>query len=275
MAKRQSLLEILKSNDLYDLRIILGEHHLDLDTLKNDIKLGEAQSLCNSLGFSKKEAQQFLKLMGIIHGTHLEPNQNNRNMTMKLALIGDSAVGKTCLMNRYINGVYSASTKSTIGTDFALCEETLSDDTNMRIQIWDTAGQERFRSISQTYYRHADAVVVCFDVTRPVTYQHCRSWSREIENYGTSDVTVIFAGCKADESVASRVSVEEKAQEIMDQYGKLYCECSAKTGENVRNVFLTACELVMQRKRYNQNDTNVNLVNILRDTNNRRNGCEC
>ena len=246
----QQLNHILLSNDLHELSHPLNQNDIDLDTLKQDIKLTEVESLCSSFNLNQSQTQQFKALVEIVHSQDTKTNDTPSNkMSMTLAIVGDSNVGKTSLIQRYVNDVFIETIHPTIGGDFFECQEILSDDTKMELSIWDTAGQERFQSICNVYYKNADAIIVCFDVSSDITFEHCENWTKQIEEYGRDNVVVIFAGCKADNHKTNRKSVDAKAKQIMERFGKLYCECSAKTGENVRNVFLTAAELVMKQQR--------------------------
>ena len=104
-------------------------------------------------------------------------------MSMRMILVGDSGVGKTSLIQRYVKDVFNEKTIfPTIGADCFICEEILSDDTVMKLDIWDTAGQERYHSVCSTYYHKADAVIVCFDVGRDITFEHCHNWTEQIKN---------------------------------------------------------------------------------------------
>eukprot|EP01084_Bolivina_argentea_P108602 194092_1 len=192
---------------------------------------------------------------------------------MKIVLIGDSFVGKTNLMNRYVCNKFNESFHPNFHFDYMKKNEQLSDDSIMQIEIWDTAGQERYNSICSTYYHKADAIMVCFDITNQESLENCTKWRQQIEKYAKDDVIIILVGCKADELTDENIegsitpynyatndqfsSVDSHVLKIIDQpewenYSKtfctLYCKCSAKTGTNVRTAFLNAAELVLPKK---------------------------
>eukprot|EP00483_Globobulimina_turgida_P009337 UN09356 len=129
------------------------------------------------------------------HGIERKMDQGVRhrpcNELMKVVLIGDAGVGKTSLMQRYIFDKFIENNRSTIFVDLNHAYETLTDDTIMKMQIWDTAGQEEFQSLTTSYYKTADVVIVCFDVGRDVTLEHCTKWKFNIDEYGGEDVIVI------------------------------------------------------------------------------------
>jgi Ras-related protein Rab-7A len=97
---------------------------------------------------------------------------------LKIIILGDSGVGKTCLMQQYVENKWSSQYKATIGADF-LTKEVMMEDKLVTLQIWDTAGQERFQSLGVAFYRGADACILVFDITQPKTFQHLDSWRDE------------------------------------------------------------------------------------------------
>ena len=111
----------------------------------------------------------------------------------KLLLIGDSGVGKSCLLLRFADDTYTESYISTIGVDFKIRTIEL-DGKTIKLQIWDTAGQERFRSITQSYYRSAHALILVYDVSNQPTFDCCPDWLREIEEYASPKVLKVLVG---------------------------------------------------------------------------------
>ena len=102
----------------------------------------------------------------------------------KLVLIGDSGVGKSCLLLRFADDTYTESHISTIGVDFKIRTIQL-DGKTIKLQIWDTAGQERFRTITSSYYRGAHGIIVVYDTTDSETFEHVKTWLHEIERYAS------------------------------------------------------------------------------------------
>uniref|UniRef100_A0A4W6FD24 RAB7a, member RAS oncogene family n=1 Tax=Lates calcarifer TaxID=8187 RepID=A0A4W6FD24_LATCA len=103
---------------------------------------------------------------------------SRKKVLLKVIILGDSGVGKTSLMNQYVNKKFSNQYKATIGADF-LTKEVMVDDRLVTMQIWDTAGQERFQSLGVAFYRGADCCVLVFDVTAPNTFKTLDSWRDE------------------------------------------------------------------------------------------------
>lgn len=159
----------------------------------------------------------------------------------KLLLIGDSGVGKTCVLFRFSEDAFNATFISTIGIDFKIRTIEL-DGKKIKLQIWDTAGQERFHTITTQYYRQAMGIVLVYDVTNEKTFNNITNWLRNIEENAKEDVEKIIVGNKTDLESQRRVSTE-KAQKMAIEYGIKLIETSAKSNMNIESVFT---ELAMQ-----------------------------
>ena len=155
----------------------------------------------------------------------------------KVIIIGDSGTGKSSIVLRYCNNEFSDSFSATIGVDFKK-QYIKVDDKLIRINIWDTAGQERFRSITRSYYRHSDAVVIVFDITNKNTFINVKEWIIDICKFDRSVCPIILVGCKADREQHREVKVEE-INHLIESYplNISYVEASAKTGKNINNIF--------------------------------------
>lgn len=160
---------------------------------------------------------------------------NNRVCHFKLVLLGDSAVGKSCLVVRFVRDEFFEFQEPTIGAAFLTQTVTL-DDSTVKFEIWDTAGQERYRSLAPMYYRGAAAAIVVFDITKKDTFNGAKSWVKELQRRGDPNVVIALAGNKADMESKRKVQTEE-AQQYAQESDIIYMETSAKTALNVKNLF--------------------------------------
>ncbi|KAF7242272.1 Ras-related protein Rab-1A [Varanus komodoensis] len=163
----------------------------------------------------------------------------------KLLLIGDSGVGKSCLLLRFADDTYTDSYISTIGVDFKIRTIELEGRT-IKLQIWDTAGQERFRTITSSYYRGAHGIIVVYDVTDQDSFNNLHLWLEEINRYASENVNKLIVGNKSD--LASKKAVDyATAKEYADSLGVPFLETSAKTATNVEQAFLTMAAEIKNR----------------------------
>ena len=115
----------------------------------------------------------------------------------KLVLIGDSGVGKSCLLLRFADFSFQESYISTIGVDFRFRTVDIGDK-KVKLQIWDTAGQERFRTITSAYYRGADGIIMVYDVTNVESFENVKNWLKEVEDHASEDTCKLMIGNKND-----------------------------------------------------------------------------
>jgi len=184
---------------------------------------------------------------------HFSPVRLHPNVTMnpeydylfKLLLIGDSGVGKSCLLLRFADDTYTESYISTIGVDFKIRTIEL-DGKTVKLQIWDTAGQERFRTITSSYYRGAHGIVVVYDVTDMDSFNNVKQWLQEIDRYATEGVNKLLVGNKSDMS-DKKVVEYTVAKEFADSLGIPFLKTSAKNASNVEQAFLTMARQIKER----------------------------
>ncbi|XP_022447104.1 ras-related protein Rab-1B isoform X2 [Neophocaena asiaeorientalis asiaeorientalis] len=163
----------------------------------------------------------------------------------KLLLIGDSGVGKSCLLLRFADDTYTESYISTIGVDFKIRTIEL-DGKTIKLQIWDTAGQERFRTITSSYYRGAHGIIVVYDVTDQESYANVKQWLQEIDRYASENVNKLLVGNKSD-LTTKKVVDNTTAKEFADSLGIPFLETSAKNATNVEQAFLTMAAEIKRR----------------------------
>eukprot|EP00899_Mesostigma_viride_P016404 jgi/Mesvir1/24765/Mv22021-RA.1 len=163
----------------------------------------------------------------------------------KLLLIGDSGVGKSCLLLRFADDTYTESYISTIGVDFKIRTVEL-DGKTIKLQIWDTAGQERFRTITSSYYRGAHGIIVVYDVTDQESFNNVKQWLNEIDRYANENVNKLLVGNKSD-LTAKKVVDYQTAKSFADEFGIPFLETSAKNATNVEQAFMTMAAEIKNR----------------------------
>uniref|UniRef100_A0AAY5F1F1 RAB7A, member RAS oncogene family n=1 Tax=Electrophorus electricus TaxID=8005 RepID=A0AAY5F1F1_ELEEL len=175
---------------------------------------------------------------------------SRKKVLLKVIILGDSGVGKTSLMNQYVNNKFSNQYKATIGADF-LTKEVMVDDRLVTMQIWDTAGQERFQSLGVAFYRGADCCVLVYDVTAPNTFKTLDSWRdefliqaspRDPENF-----PFVVLGNKID--LENRQVTTKRAQAWCQSKNNIpYFETSAKEAINVDQAFQTIARNALKQE---------------------------
>jgi len=173
----------------------------------------------------------------------------------KVVLVGNAGVGKTCLVRKFTQGIFPPGQSSTIGVDFMIKTVRVGED-KVKLQIWDTAGQERFRSITQSYYRSAHAIVLVYDVSCQPSYDCLPEWLAEIEHYANQRVLKILVGNKCDKDEDREVPMSV-GQSFAEASGfDYFLETSALNATNVDTLFNeVACRLTQEMK---QNEAKYN-----------------
>jgi Ras-related protein Rab-1A len=165
------------------------------------------------------------------------PKNRKHDYLFKLLLIGDSNVGKSCLVSRFADNAYTELSHATTGVDFKIRTIEL-DGKAVKVQIWDTSGLQRFRSITSAYYRGAQGIWVVYDVTNMNSFNSVKAWLQEIDRFGAEGVKKFLIGNKSDEW-AKKVVEYTVAKEFADSLGISFLETSAKSASNVERAFLT------------------------------------
>eukprot|EP00668_Euglena_longa_P023932 GGOE01029878.1.p1 GENE.GGOE01029878.1~~GGOE01029878.1.p1 ORF type:complete len:219 (+),score=39.08 GGOE01029878.1:36-659(+) len=153
----------------------------------------------------------------------------------KTIIVGDSGVGKTCLLERFVDDRFLVDFATTIGVDFKLYVMQ-TDGKVIKLQIWDTAGQERFRGITNSFYRGANGILLCFDVTSARSFDNLSTWLEQIKQYAAPSTPIVLVGCKGDLGDKRQVAHSD-AVDFAKQIGSAYIETSSKDNVNVHNAF--------------------------------------
>lgn len=174
---------------------------------------------------------------------------NKYDKLFKIILTGDSGVGKSNILSKYINNEFLHESKSTIGVEF--CTKTLFiNDSVIKIQIWDTAGQERFRAITKAYYRGSHGIIMVYDVTSKKSFNNIEKWILESEESLDDKCIILLIGNKCDLINNRQVSYKE-GLDFAIKKKFLFIETSALNGDNIETAFVSLVDNIAK----NHNDT--------------------
>lgn len=209
-------------------------NELNFDTLSNDnLDIGD---------YSKDKVNDTSKYSDIYDNdyTHVKFN-------FKLILIGDIAVGKTSIFNRFNDNHFSIEYKCTINAHHKAKVITLNNKTIVNLQMWDTSGEEKYKAITRQYYNNAQGIMIVFDLSNRSTFDSVKKWMKEVLNYGPKQIEIIIIGNKSD--LEERAVKTEEAQLYADTIDSSYIEVSAKNGTNILLLFeLLATKMVQKFK---------------------------
>jgi len=168
------------------------------------------------------------------------------DLLFKLLLIGDSGVGKTCILFRFSDDAFNTTFISTIGIDFKIKTIELHGK-RIKLQIWDTAGQERFHTITTSYYRGAMGIMLVYDITNPKSFDNIAKWLRNIDEHANEDVEKMILGNKCD-MTEKRIISKEKGEAIAREHGIRFLETSAKANINIERAFIELAEAILKKQ---------------------------
>eukprot|EP01063_Lacrimia_lanifica_P014135 TRINITY_DN2078_c3_g3_i1.p1 TRINITY_DN2078_c3_g3~~TRINITY_DN2078_c3_g3_i1.p1 ORF type:complete len:231 (+),score=79.40 TRINITY_DN2078_c3_g3_i1:83-694(+) len=201
-------------------------------------------------------------------------SQQPHDLLLKVIIIGDTATGKSCLLQRFMNDAFIEDNTHTIGVEFgSKVVDTMGK--KVKLQIWDTAGTERYRGVTRTYYRGAGACLIVFDITARQSFSHVEQWLQDARSLAGDDIAVMLVGNKGDKADQREVSTME-ATTFAQENGMLYFETSALTGEYVDDAFVKLANIVVMR----QGDTGgaeneEGTVNLTGGRKEKKGGCAC
>ena len=166
--------------------------------------------------------------------------------TYKILTIGESGVGKTCILRRFVDNKFLKNHLATIGIDFKTKNLTVNNQT-IKLKIWDTAGQDRFRNITNQYYKGADGIALVFDLTDINTYEKIKDWMTQIKaNTKSEELGLVLLGNKKD--LDTRQITKAKGEELGNELGIDYFETSAASGEGIDEAFKHLSTIIMEKK---------------------------
>ena len=162
-------------------------------------------------------------------------NQNGYDMIFKIVLIGDTSVGKTNILSKYLSNEFDPDSKATVGVEFGTRDFQIENN-KVKVQIWDTAGQERYRSITNAYYKGAKGSLLVYDITNPKTFENLDKWLSDLKGNAEEKISVVLIGNKSDLEEERQVSIEE-GKEKAAFFKLAFMETSALNGNNIEKAF--------------------------------------
>lgn len=162
---------------------------------------------------------------------------NRQLYSFKLILLGDVSVGKTSILNRYINNTFVENCQCSVGVEFKVTSLILDSTTQVSLKIWDTSGQEKFRALTRNYYNDSQGVVLVYDVTSKSTFQNLKRWLNDLEEFGSPESQIIIVANKADVSETKRQVSKAEGEAFAEKQKLLFIEVSAKEGTNILILF--------------------------------------
>ena len=176
------------------------------------------------------------------NGSQNKPS--NYQYIFKLILIGNSGVGKSCILQRYMKHTFEESYKCTIGVDFLMKSIVINGQT-VKLQLWDTAGQEKYKSMVSSYYRGANVALIVFDITNHQSFDSLPMWIENFYKNGPEQKNIILIGNKKDLANLRQVTQQE-AEAFSETNNMMYFETSAKEGDNIEYIFNYAAEKLLE-----------------------------
>lgn len=189
-------------------------------------------------------------------------NEEDYDMIFKILIIGDSGVGKSNLLLRYVKNEFMSDMRSTVGVEFGSKLLTI-DNVKVKAQIWDTAGQERYRAITSAYYKGAKGVLIVYDITRRESFTNLDKWLTDFKMKCDDDAAIVIIGNKSDLQSKREVDKEEAALKAQSNHLAFF-ETSAKENENVNIAFLNLMQQVVKNvkasmdEKFTKSNTNSN-----------------
>ena len=212
--------------------------------------------------------------------TNNDSQKNNLSLiNFKIIIVGDAGVGKTCLLKKASKGLFDEAYQPTLGFEF-LTFECEIDDNPIKLQIWDTCGQETYKSLITSFYRNSALAMMIYSIDSKESFYHIESWLKDIKQQSNPDVKIFLIGNKADLGEEREVDIDKGKQFIDENNIDYFSETSAKSGLNVKEVFMKAAELLYKeylkyRERANSTEKKdiPTPVKVNNDKGQRKSGC--
>ena len=186
----------------------------------------------------------------------MEKKNINDTICISLITLGETMVGKSSLISKYIDNIFEDNIVSTIGFDIKI-KEIRRNNKNIIIKIWDTAGQERFNSIQKQYYKNIDGILLIFDLTNLNSFNNLNQWFEKIEKHSPKNCNIVLIGNKCDKEDEIEVKDDDIQKLIFENCGIKYFNTSAKSGFNVNECFDYFIDEIVKIKEENKNDETI------------------
>ena len=244
-------LEKGKDDKIFPNRITVVDNNFDEDeSRENSLGLNKIRQTSNS-NYNEDINQNINTINNsnpisqrVTRGSNNKIGKSLHIIDVKIILLGDSAVGKTSIIGRYINNTFKENYSCTIQAEKKMKIINEDENTSLRLNIWDTMGQEKYKSVTRQYYHDSDGAIIVFDLTKRETFDNVKNWINDLRSYGSEDTNIIILGNKSDEKNKREISEEEIKQQLNNDY--FYLEVSAKTGNNISLAFDKLKKLIME-----------------------------
>ena len=171
-------------------------------------------------------------------------NINKESYSIKIILLGDVSVGKTAIINRYIDGKFDDNYSCTISVQSRKKEISFNQDISIEMSIWDTCGEEKYRALTRQYYRESNGILLVFDLNRNKTFLNLTKWMKEIKEVAPKDVLIALVGNKVD---LKREVNKNDVENFAEENNLIYYEISAKDGINVDFAFEKLAKVIIEK----------------------------
>ena len=168
------------------------------------------------------------------------------DLSVKTVIIGDSGVGKTCLLTRFIRDYFDEGAQPTLGVEF-MAKVVATPKRRIELQLWDTAGQELFRSVTRGYYRGALVAYLVYDITAQSSFENLEQWIKDVKEVTQNDVITVLIGNKSDLTEQRAVS-ESEGRALAASLGIPFLETSAKNSQNVEAMFISIAKFIYEKR---------------------------
>ena len=191
-----------------------------------------------------------------------EEEESSYELLYKVIIIGDTAVGKSNILSRYVKDEFSSNSKSTVGVELGIKFLKIKN-TKTKIQIWDTAGQERYRAITSSYFKGSNGCFIVYDITNEASFNNIENWYEQIQKETSSDLPILLVGNKCDLEDERKVPIEkgkEKAKNLICAF----FETSALKKINIDKIFEELVNNIYEKTGGNKNDDDIN-IELIKD----------